>query len=369
MDSDPTPGRKLSRRDALRLLLAAASGGGARRLAAAGSATQPAPVFPGAHWEIREPGALGLDGSRLDGLAATLGGRGCVIKDGYMVTAWGDQAMRGDMLSSAKPVLSTLLFFAITEGKVESLHSRIADFGWDLLPKDRTMEFWHLADMTSGYARPEPPGAAFSYNDYAIQLYQKTLFDRVFRDLPEHVANDPRRLGALGLEDGLQFRPAKRRISVSVRDFARLAWFWLLRGNWRGEPVLPRSLFEKYQRPQVPADLPHTAKAATNDYLGIGTYGGDSDHFTDYGPGIYGCNWWFNATGGPNPTSQTWPDAPSDAFMSVGAGGNCSIMLPSQRLALVSLRGHWGGTKEIEAGSPWSPANQYIKMLVAAGGG
>ena len=38
--------------------------------------------------------------------------------------------------------------------------------------------------MTGGYARPEPPGAAWAYNDFAIQLYQKTLFDRVFRADP-----------------------------------------------------------------------------------------------------------------------------------------------------------------------------------------
>ena len=40
--------------------------------------------------------------------------------------------------------------------------ARIADFGWDLLPKDRAMTFRHLASMTSGYARPEPPGEAWA---------------------------------------------------------------------------------------------------------------------------------------------------------------------------------------------------------------
>ena len=32
----------------------------------------------------------------------------------------------------------------------------------------------HLANMISGYARPEAPGAAWAYNDYSIMLYQKT---------------------------------------------------------------------------------------------------------------------------------------------------------------------------------------------------
>ena len=74
--------------------------------------------FPGTRWETRDPAPLGLKLAWLDRLADTLGGRGCVIKDGYIVKAWGSQSEIGDWLSSAKPVLSTLLFFAIQEGKV-----------------------------------------------------------------------------------------------------------------------------------------------------------------------------------------------------------------------------------------------------------
>ena len=105
---------------------------------------------------------------------------------------------------------------------------------------------------------PNGPGEAWSYNDFAIQLYQKTLFDRVFRADPAQVANDKSRFGALGLEDGLSFRSTNRRMSASVRDFARIAWFWVNRGNWNGKQVLPRTYFVEYMRPQVPKDLPLT---------------------------------------------------------------------------------------------------------------
>ena len=137
-------------------------------------------IFPGESWEVRTPEQVQLDGQVLDQLAIQLGGRGCVIRNGYVVKSWGDQSERGDWLSSAKPVLSTLLFFAVEEGLVKSVDQPIADFGWELSDKDRSMTFRHLGAMTSGYARPEVPGAAWSYNDYAIQLYQKTLFDKVF---------------------------------------------------------------------------------------------------------------------------------------------------------------------------------------------
>lgn len=62
--------------------------------------------------------------------APELGGRGCVLRNGQMVKAWGAQAERKDVLSSAKPVLTTLLFFAIAEGKLRGLDALLLDFGW-----------------------------------------------------------------------------------------------------------------------------------------------------------------------------------------------------------------------------------------------
>ncbi|HWB87509.1 MAG TPA: DUF4038 domain-containing protein [Bryobacteraceae bacterium] len=282
-----------------------------------------------------------------------------MIKDGYIVKSWGSQSEIGDWLSSAKPVLSTLLLFAIQEGKVASPDALVRDFGWKLSAKDQTMTFRNLADMTSGYARPEPPGAAFAYNDYAIQLYQKTLFDHVFREPPEVVANDPRRLGALGLEDGLHFRPKDRRIFASVRDFARIAWFWLNRGDWNGVQRLPESFFREYQKPDVSANLPFTRPAETNDYLQVGSYGGGSDQHQDRGPGIYGFNWWFNDMGG----KLSWPALPRDAYASLGAKGNNAFVIPSLNLVLVSAVGDWSNN---HPGEPTSRMNTNLQLLMQA---
>ena len=146
-------------------------------------------VFPAEHWQEKAPAELGFNPARLDAVAVALGGRGCIVKDGYVVKTWGSQSQKSDWFSSAKPVLSTLLMFAIQEGKVSGVDAPIAQFGWELKDKDRPMTFRHLVAMTSGYARPEPPGAAWAYNDYAIQLYQKTLFDRVFKESPEAVVS------------------------------------------------------------------------------------------------------------------------------------------------------------------------------------
>ncbi len=225
------------------------------------------------------------------------------------------------------------------------------------------MTLRHLASMTSGYARPEEPGHAWAYNDYAIQLYQKTLFDKIFQGPPETVFHDSNRFGALGLQDGFAFRKSNRRMSASVRDMARVAWFWLNRGNWDGRQLLPRKYFDENMRPQVPADLPLSAEAKTNDYLRIGSYGGESSHFSKGGPGIYGFNWWFNATGGRHPDTLTWPDAPRDAIMAIGHAGNCALLLPSRNFVLVALDADWG---ENDPGQADSKFNRRLEQIAAA---
>ncbi len=319
-------------------------------------------VFPKESWERRPPRELQLDDANLEELAEKLGGRGCVVRHGYVAASWGDQAEVSDWFSSAKPVFSTLLFFAIEEGKVQSVDQPVADFGWDLSEKDHAITFRHLGAMISGYARPEAPGAAWAYNDFAIQLYQKTLFDRVFQDDPKKVIEAPERLGALGFEDGLKFNK-NRRISASVRDFARISWFWFHKGEWNCAQILPRRYFDEFQRPQVPKDLPVTRQAETDDYLGIQSFGGGSDHFAKCGPGIYGFNWWFNDTGGQHPETRTWPDAPVDTVMSIGARGNNTAIIPSLGLMLVCAKGDWN---DLNAGDANSKINQTLKLLVSA---
>lgn len=319
-------------------------------------------VWPGDSWQSGSPEELDLQPEKLRLLGELLGSRGCIVRDGYVVHQWGDQAQVGDWLSSAKPVLSTLLLYAIHEGRISSAQTKLTDFGWPLLHKDREMTLFHLAHMTGGYARPEAPGAAFAYNDFAIQLYQKTLFEKIFQADAEKVANAPERLGALGLQDGLKFNQ-KSRLYASPRDFARICWFWLNQGDWDGKQLLPRELFAMAQQPGVPVDLPLSDKAIdTDDYLGIESYGGGSNHFTKAGPGIYGFNWWFNRRVGEK-TSHTWPDAPPDTFMSLGARGNCAVMIPSLGLVCVAADANWG---EIDPGNPYSTMNQRLKLLVEA---
>ena len=67
-----------------------------------------------------------------------------------------------------------MLFFALQESKLDSVDTPIQQFGWPLHSKDETTTFHHLANMISGYARREKPGASWAYSAHAINLYRLT---------------------------------------------------------------------------------------------------------------------------------------------------------------------------------------------------
>jgi hypothetical protein len=136
------------------------------------------------------------------------------------------------------------------------------------------------------------------------------------------------------------------------------------RGKWHDRQLLPARYFDDLMRPQTPKNLPVSAPAETDDYLKIGTYGGGSEHFTQFGAGIYGGNWWFNLTGKLHPDQPTWPDAPPDTIMSIGARGNNSVLMPGLNLVVAAANADWG---KLEAGVRDSVLNQRLKLIAWAG--
>jgi len=78
-------------------------------------------AYPGAKWDERTPEEVGLLRSKLDLLPDFIGGRGCIVRHGYMVYTWGDQSRCADVASALKPWFSHFLFKAIEEGKTSSL--------------------------------------------------------------------------------------------------------------------------------------------------------------------------------------------------------------------------------------------------------
>jgi CubicO group peptidase (beta-lactamase class C family) len=314
-------------------------------------------TFPGTTWTYKSPSELNLDEAKLNQFVANVSGVGCIIRQGYLVKTWGAANSKDNWASASKPVTSTMLFYAVQEGLLTNVHEKINDHGYTMSTKDKPMEFYHLANMTGGYARGEVPGAAWAYNDYGIKLYMNTLFGNVYGTTPNTAATNPNRLGALGFEDGSIFQD--QALYTSPRDFARIGWFWCNKGYWNGEQLLPRSYFDDFMKAHVSAGTPRTTIGGT-DYLGIGTVGGGSDQ-TPYGLGIYGFNWWFN------PNKSHWPDVPADAFQANGHfGREVMTVIPSLGLVVAWRMSAWPDSSYFQPGSASSPMNQNLKLLVEA---
>ena len=318
-------------------------------------------VFPGTEWSKSTPEQQEMDSAAIDRLADRIGGRGVVIRNGYLVKSWGAEQRRGDWFSSSNPLYSSLLFFAIEENRIEGVRSGVSKYLWDFDSKDRGIQFSQLANMTSGYARPEPAGEAWAFSNFGMQLFQMTLFDRVFSAPALSVMLGRNRFGPLQFQDRPALRERSNTLIASARDFGRLAWFWCQKGKWGDRQLLPKHYFDRFMRPHVEADHAVSLKAEENDYLHIGNTRDESGYFSEHGPGIYGYCWWFNNKGRRNPDQVTWPSAPLDTVMTIGIRGNNAVMIPSLNLVLVSAYSRWG---EFNPGDADSLYNQFIEDLV-----
>lgn len=319
--------------------------------------------YPGATWETRAPADVGLRRASIEAFAGSIGGVGTIVKDGYVVHSWGDQTAKADWASAAKPLLHTLLFFAVQENRIESLDDPVADWvlagtGGTLRPEDEPMTFAQLANMTSGYAVIDAPGAAWAYNDVASNLKNRLIGAIFGEPLDAQVLS---RLAPLQLEDGsLLTTRGGYGVSTTTRDFARIGWFWMNHGNWRNQEVLSSAFFDEYMRTQVPGTLPRSA-GPDIDYLNAGTVGGGTDQ-AEYGPGLYGTAWWFNDTVGTTGL-RGWPDAPLDMFQANGHWDReVVVMIPSMNL-VVAARGAWGS---FVPGDAASGMNQRLRTLALA---
>jgi CubicO group peptidase (beta-lactamase class C family) len=321
----------------------------------------PPSVFPGKTWLERAPAEVGLDARALDTFAANVGGDGCIIRDGYLVKTWGDRSTHKWWASATKPVFSTLLLCAVQEGRLPSVDAPVKSAGWALAAKDAAMTFRQLANMTSGYACVEPPGAAWGYNDFAIQLYARSL-EKIFGlSLADAFAT---RFAALQFEDRAVFGHRNNLgVVASPRDFARIGWLWLNHGRWNGRALIERELFDACIVAQVPANLPRTITTSdtTDDYLRIGSFGGGTNQ-TPHGPGVYGFNFWFNAI--TSNGQRVWPAAPPDTYQANGLWNRDTLtIIPSLRLVIAS-RGAQPG--KFEPAIAESVYHQNLKLIIDA---
>jgi CubicO group peptidase (beta-lactamase class C family) len=328
-------------------------------------------VFPGAKWETREPAEVGLSRDKLAALGEVAGGRGCVVRHGYMVYSWGDQSKSSDVASAFKPVLSTLLLLAIQESRLKGVDEPVSAFEPRLRTlnggKDAAITWRHLASQTSGYGLAEAPGAAYSYNDFALALYYDTLMQRVFGTNGTDVLRT-RLAEPLQFEDALTFdafRRAERdgRLAVSVRDFARFGLLYLRNGKWRDKEVIRPEFIQMAINSPISADTPLTNGREANMLPGQRSVGG-TRNITRVGPGYYSFNWWLNRA---NQAGQRlFVDAPPDTYVASGHGGKRVLwIIPSLDLIVC-----WNDSPiddhDQSPGNPHTKCNQAAGLMAAA---
>ncbi|MBI3853407.1 MAG: serine hydrolase [Verrucomicrobia bacterium] len=321
-------------------------------------------VYPTAHWETRQPEQVGLSRVKLDALKELVGGRGCVVRHGYMVYSWGDQSKSYDVASAMKPVISTLLFIAIQEGKLDSVDAKVSDVEPRLKSlndgKDAAITWRHLASQTSGYGLIEKPGEAWSYNDFAISLYYDTLTEKIFHQPGIEVFRS-RIAEPLQFEDSFSFnKPREGRLAVSVRDFARFGLFCLHQGRWRDKPLLNEKAFVVMTNSPVAATLPRTSGKEAEMLSGQRSIGGGKN-ITPAGPGFYSFNWWLNRT---NKSGQRlFAVAPPDTYVASGHGGKRMLwIIPSLDL-IVSWNDSPIDDHDQSPGNPNTKCNQAARLI------
>lgn len=313
-------------------------------------------VFPGKTWLRKSPADAGLKESKLDAFQELVGGRGCVVRNGYLVYTWGDHDRRGDVASAAKPVYSYFLFKAVEEGRVESLDEkvvvyepRLAELNPDLGYPDKSITWRHLANQISCYGVTERPGTAFDYSDWQMALFWDLLFKKVYQADYETVDEEvlrPFLTERLQCEDnptlmafGTGDRPG--RLAISPRDFARLGWLYLHKGNWNGKQLISEKHAAMAVSSPLPLSIPRTNGEEAEMLPNQRSIGGGNNQ-TDHNGG-YSWLWWLN--GVARDGQRWWADAPEDMYLCLGYGGREGLaVFPS-----LNMITSWNETKRVHA--------------------
>lgn len=285
-----------------------------------------------------------------------------------MVFEWGDATKSSDVASAFKPLLSTLLLIAVQEGRLTNVDEAVARFEPRLNSlndgKDARITWRQLASQTSGYGLAESPGAAYSYNDFALTLYYDTLTEKVFATNGTEVLRT-RLAGPLQFEDSYTFNafgPKNRpgRLALSCRDFARFGLLILREGRWGEKQLLRPELIRMAVNSPLSPSAPLTRGVEAPMLPGQRSLGGGRN-LTPVGPGYYSFNWWLNRTNAAG--QHLFADAPEGALAASGHGGRRVLFL----VPALDLIVCWNDSKiddhDRSPGHPDTRMNQAARLI------
>jgi CubicO group peptidase (beta-lactamase class C family) len=298
---------------------------------------------PGQPWERRTPSDVMLDEAKLAEFRAIVGGRGCIVRHGYLVYAWGEFDQPHDVASALKPLYSYLMMQALATGKLSSLDARVVDFWPDQSAvrektdhKDQQLTFRHLGFQTACLGYREAPGSAFDYNDATMGFFWDTLINKVYGvpwDQAEAQVIAPLLSTPLQFQDGTPHvvQTKTGRFQISARDFCRFGLLFLHRGRWSKKQILREDLAVMSVTDPLPLTIPRTSAERADTIFPVHSIGGGGNQ-CDHNGG-YSWMWWLNRTARDG---ELWfPDVPADFFACFGHGGQEGLaVLPSQDIVV-----------------------------------
>src|SRR4051794_17008926 len=298
--------------------------------------------YPGATFESTTPEAAGWSAEKLAqakswSLQIAPSAAVMIVQHGRVVSQWGDVAVKSNLHSVRKSLLSALIGIAVDEHKID-LGATMESLGIDdntpgLTPTEKTATVGDLLKSRSGiyhatlYETPgmarrrpargsHPPGTFWYYNNWDFNalgaIYERATGDWIFTAFQGRIARP------IGMED---YQPADGEyfkgkasehpaypIRLSARDLARFALLYLHEGRWNGRQIIPRDW----------------VRESTRSY---------SDAFPDQMRGYgYGYLWWI---GFPDNNGAPMVKVPPGTFAAMGAEGQYAFVIPAYDLVIV----------------------------------
>lgn len=274
------------------------------------------------------------------------GPAGIILKDGYLVSKWGDTKRVDMTFSVTKSFLSTTALLAIDSALIAP-RDLVKDYVWDntfegdhnakiswenLLQQnsDWSGELWGSYDwadrpprdgnIDSWRARElHEPGTYFKYNDVRVNVLAYSLLNVFRQPLPKILKSkimDP--IGAstswrwYGYDnswvtlDGLKMQSVSGGghsgggMFINTEDMARFGLLFMNNGNWNGKQLISAEVIKKAMQPST---------ANPN----------------------YGYMWWLNPK-----ESQKWEKIGTHIFYAAGFGGNFIVVDQKENLVIVT---------------------------------
>ncbi|WP_431128999.1 serine hydrolase domain-containing protein [Flagellimonas flava] len=275
------------------------------------------------------------------------GPAGMILKDGYLLAAWGDTKRVDMTFSVTKSFLSTMAGLAVDQGLISKVTDKVEQYVWDgtfdgehngkvnwehLLQQnsDWSGELWGLKDWADRppregglddwrFRKLNEPGTVMEYNDVRVNVLAYSLTQVWRKPMPMVLKeNLMDKIGAsttwrwYGYDhawttiDGIKMQSVTggghsgAGIFISAEDMARFGLVFQNQGKWKNEQLISQDWIKMATRPSVPN---------VN----------------------YGYMWWLNKKG-----ARHWEGVPEHVFYAAGFGGNFIVIDQENGLLMVT---------------------------------